>query len=219
MGENEPKTKNFFETAAGLITGITALVVAVTGLIAALNSSGCFKPGNKVAEVKADSISKTNIDTSPVVRIDSPIHLPPPPPKVTKILWNENEEIRKESKSVPRTIKNILKQNPINIKISGRIIFPISEESNANYASKYDIILKIYVNTDSSDLWNIRLPYKEGLGFYEVNNTITLEKPEAKDLKFRLLFSIEPINFTSVNLESHFTKAILQKGFRIEATN
>jgi len=68
MGENEPKTKNFFETAAGLITGITALVVAVTGLIAALNSSGCFKPGNKVAEVKADSISKTNIDTSPVVR-------------------------------------------------------------------------------------------------------------------------------------------------------
>jgi hypothetical protein len=50
------KKKNFFETTAGIISGITALLVAITGLIGALNKTGCSFSSN-------NENSKNNSDT------------------------------------------------------------------------------------------------------------------------------------------------------------
>jgi len=66
MGATEEKKKKFFETAAGIITGITALIVAITGFIAVLNSSGCFgKQGPDKPIIDSPAIARKQVIDTP----------------------------------------------------------------------------------------------------------------------------------------------------------
>jgi hypothetical protein len=60
MDKPETKKKNFFETLGGIITGITALIVAVTGFIAVINNSSCSKTKASIN----DTSSKVVIEQS-----------------------------------------------------------------------------------------------------------------------------------------------------------
>lgn len=73
-----PDEKSFWTTVPGIITGLAAIVTAVTGLIVALNGAGFFSKNtvaNKPAtEIKKDDIKKT---------ADSVINKTAQPPKQT----------------------------------------------------------------------------------------------------------------------------------------
>jgi hypothetical protein len=247
MGDNEPKKKNFFETVGGIITGVTALIVAITGLIAVLNNLGCFKPKaidiskvDSTESIKQKQDEATNNGqtdssnekdeskgsgkqtyTNPNPRTpgkkeeDAPSTIPQ---KEAQLYWNEDEEIKKEQKSAARYIYNLPKQNPITIGIKGTIIFPVGFELGANPYSITKIILKVYINDQTNELWDIQALNKKGENYYIISKSVTLERPETDKLKVELLLSHKPeTNFIGILYSDY--NAIIQKGFTIETKN
>lgn len=88
------KKKNFFESTVGIISGITALIVALTGLFAAVNNFTCNKGSKELAENKgmaAKSITSAKetkgiTDSADIAKFGlhpnytSPFNLNPNPP-------------------------------------------------------------------------------------------------------------------------------------------
>jgi hypothetical protein len=245
MGENEPKKKNFFETAAGLITGITALLVAITGLITVLNNSGCFKlttasvtpqqnqtrTDSNILITSSEGQSKTNKkpnDTGRVLKtqkskvkppsVDSPKIIlvdPFPPKQKTFVQWSENEEIKMEVKSISRYIDVQTKKSPITLNLHGNIIYP--EHSVSSDLPEKKIVLKVYINDATSDAWNITSQNIQGENFYKIKKDITIDKPEDNQIKIEIMFFLEDKPFTSA--ANGYSNPIIQKGFKIEISD
>jgi hypothetical protein len=175
-----PDEKNFWTTVPGIITGLAAIVTAITGLIVALNGAGLFsKPAgaNKAStetkqEVKKDADSLTGKKDEP----QKPVEKLKPVFSMTSIKIEDHEYSILGSSLEAITPES----NSLKIKIKYK--------NNSNYSPAtfwnegFRLAIDGSLTAPSGDLSELVERHAELVG------TVTFEVPNnAKDLVFHIL--------------------------------
>jgi hypothetical protein len=214
-----------FKFAIGLVL---ILIGVIGGYLAIKNLPGCdsnifsdnksAKPNNDSVVVKTDTSKRSseknfgdsakNKSTSD----SSTIKKNNPKTNQRKVVWKVDEEIVKNTKSVPRYIYDLPNQNPITLKITGFISYPVLEKGQSVYASPDpNVTLQVFINNQTNPLWNINFLHEDDGINHEISKTITVEKPKS-ELKFEVLLS----NLPAFKDYDRYKNAILIKGFQIQ---
>jgi len=175
-----PDGKNFWTTVPGIITGLAAIVTAITGLIVALNGTGLFS--------KSATTNKASAETKQEVK------------KEADSLPGKQEEPQKQvEKFKPIFSMTTVKIEDHEYKILGSSLEAITPESNE---LKIKIKYKNNSNYSPATFWNegFRLAIDGSLNapsgdlselverHAELTGTVTFEVPNhAKDLALHIL--------------------------------
>ena len=175
-----PDEKNFWTTVPGIITGLAAIVTAITGLIVALNGAGLFS--------KSAVANKASVETKPEVK------------KEADSLAYKKEKLQKPlQKLKPVFSMTGIKIEDHEYKILGSSLEVITPENNL---LKIKIKYKNNSNYSPATFWNdgFRLAIEGSLTapsgdlselverHAELAGTVTFEVPnDAKDLVFHIL--------------------------------
>ncbi|SDP76280.1 hypothetical protein SAMN05428975_2581 [Mucilaginibacter sp. OK268] len=175
-----PDGKNFWTTVPGIITGLAAIVTAITGLIVALNGAGLFS--------KSATANKATTETKQEVKKD-----------VDSLAGKQAGPQKPVEKFKPVFAMTTVKIEDHEYKILGSSLEAITPESNA---LKIEIKYKNNSNYSPATFWNegFRLAIDGSLTapsgdlselverHAELAGTVTFEVPNnAKDLALHIL--------------------------------